>query len=159
MQSLSKQQKERSDRGSTHSNISEHLHSLSKQQRECCETLREFSAAVCSDCALVRRGSNESNPNQTALSAVCSSCVEVGRCLCDVACSSILMQIYIGPSRIRVIENQDVVQDLAVGMLVAVRGDSFPRIGKVSAILTGNLSLDSPVEVAWLQQERAPHKP
>ena len=71
----------------------------------------------------------------------------------------ILMQIYIGPSRTRVIENQDVIRDLAVGMLVAVGGESFPRIGKVAAIPPGNLSLDSSVEVAWFQQERASYKP
>ena len=71
------------------------------------------------------------------------------------------MQIYIGPSRTRVIENQNIEQDLTVGMLVAVQDmhASFPRIGKVTALPTGNMCLDSPIQVAWFQQERAPHKP
>ena len=71
------------------------------------------------------------------------------------------MQIYIGPSRTRVVENQDIERDLAVGMLVAVQDvhASFPRIGKVTVLPTRNAGLDSPIQVMWFQQERASHKP
>ena len=34
-------------------------------------------SAVCSGCAEFRRGSNESSYNQTALTAACSGCAEI----------------------------------------------------------------------------------
>ena len=54
--------------GSTHSNLSEPLHRLSKQQ------------LAWSDHGRVWRGSNESNPDQTNLSAACSDFAQIWRC-------------------------------------------------------------------------------
>ena len=68
------------------------------------------------------------------------------------------MQIYIGPSRTSVHHNQDVVKELQPGMLIAIEENSFPRLGKVIQIPT-NRTMESSIEVEWLIQETAPHKP
>ena len=43
-------------------------------------------------------------------------------------------------------------------MLVAVKGQSFPQIGKVTYI-PDSPTLESSLQVQWLQQEKATHKP
>ena len=80
-----------SDRGSTHSNLSEPLHSLSKQQLAWSDHGRVWRgsnesnpkqttlSAACSDFAQLRRSSNESNHAQTTLTAACSGCAVVWR--------------------------------------------------------------------------------
>ena len=68
------------------------------------------------------------------------------------------MQIYIGPSRATVLQNRDVVKELQVGMLVAVSGQVFPKIGKVVHI-PPNPGQDADITTHWLVQERAAHKP
>ena len=70
----------------------------------------------------------------------------------------ILLQIYIGPSRATVLQNRDVVKELQVGMLVAVSGQVFPKIGKVVHI-PPNPGQDADITTHWLVQERAAHKP
>ena len=68
------------------------------------------------------------------------------------------LQIYIGPSRTTVHKNQNILQDLAVGAMIAAKGDNFPRVGRVTEI-PSNPNYQSEVEVDWYRQERAPHKP
>ena len=63
------------------------------------------------------------------------------------------LQIYIGTSRSTVVQNQDIVKQLRVGMLIAIKSS-----GKVVA-LPPNLSLTSDISVHWMIQEQAPHKP
>lgn len=65
---------------------------------------------------------------------------------------------YVGTSRSTVIQNQDVVKELQVGMLIAIAGNNFPKVGKVMAI-PPNPSLDSNISIEWMVQERATHKP
>ena len=43
-------------------------------------------------------------------------------------------------------------------MMVAVRGDSFPRVGKVTSI-PATPSLQASIGVQWYHQQRASHKP
>lgn len=64
----------------------------------------------------------------------------------------------VGPSRTTVVQNRDVVKDLQVGMLIAIAGDNFPKIGTVQPI-PPNPSIDSEISIHWMTQERAPHKP
>ena len=69
------------------------------------------------------------------------------------------LQIYIGTSRSTVVQNQDIVKQLRIGMLIAIKSiECFPKIGKVVA-LPPNLSLTSDISVHWMIQEQAPHKP
>ena len=74
-------------------------------------------------------------------------------------CTLFFLQIFIGPSRQTVVQNQDVVRDLQVGMMVAIEteGASFPDVGRVIAI--NSSAQDTPVQVQWFDQERATHKP
>lgn len=69
----------------------------------------------------------------------------------------ISMQLYIGPSRATVVQNRDVCKELRVGMLVAVAGKSFPRVGMVKEV-PENPHLHSEADVQWMEQERAAHK-
>ena len=69
-----------------------------------------------------------------------------------------IIQLYIGSSRTTVVQNRDVCRELKDGMLVAVKGELFPQIGIVKSI-PHTATLESSIEVEWLQQERAPHKP
>ncbi len=55
------------------------------------------------------------------------------------------------------VHNRDVVRELEVGMLVATGEGAFPRIGTVEAI-PPNPSLESPLTVHWMEQEKAQHK-
>ena len=55
-------------------------------------------------------------------------------------------------------ENQDIVKDLHPGMLVAIKGPSFPQVGTAVAI-PSNPAMNTSFDVQWMQQERAPHKP
>jgi len=66
-----------------------------------------------------------------------------------------VLQIYIGLSRRMVIQNQD---DLQVGMLVAIKGQSFPQVGTVLEI-PPNATMDTSIGVQWMKQEKAAHKP
>ena len=56
------------------------------------------------------------------------------------------------------VQNRDVAKEIQVGMLVAIGENSFPKVGKVAAV-SPNPSLDSKINVQWMVQERAPHKP
>ena len=67
-------------------------------------------------------------------------------------------QIFIGSSRREVIKNQDVLKDLLPGMLIAIKGTSFPQLAKVTAI-PPNPTLETTIDVQWLRQEKAAHKP
>ena len=64
----------------------------------------------------------------------------------------------VGPSRSSVLQNRDVVKELRVGALIAIAGINFPKVGEVLSI-PPNPSLDSDIDVQWMNQERAPHKP
>ena len=56
------------------------------------------------------------------------------------------------------LQNQDVVKGLRVGMLIAIAGDNFPRVGEV-VVIPPNVSFNSFITVQWMVQERAAHKP
>ena len=47
---------------------------------------------------------------------------------------------------------------MRVGMLVAIAGDNFPRVGEV-VVIPPNVSFNSFITVQWMVQERAAHKP
>ena len=47
---------------------------------------------------------------------------------------------------------------MRVGMLVAIAGDNFPRVGEV-VVIPPNVSFNSFITVQWMVQERAVHKP
>ena len=64
-------------------------------------------------------------------------------------------QIFIGSSKREVIKNQEVLKDLLPGMLLAIKGTSFPQLAKV----TPNPTLETTIDVQWLRQEKAVHKP
>ena len=66
--------------------------------------------------------------------------------------------IFIGSSRREVIKNQDVLKDLLPGMLIAIKGTSFSQLAKVTAI-SPNPTLETTIDVQWLHQEKAVHKP
>ena len=56
------------------------------------------------------------------------------------------------------IQNRDVVKELQVGMLVAVVGPTFSRVGTVQSI-PSKPCYGSKLAILWLEQEKAPHKP
>ena len=69
------------------------------------------------------------------------------------------LQLYIGNTRSTVLQNQDILKGLSVGMMVATKdSNSFPKLGKVTNIPL-NPTLESNIEVLWYQQEKASHKP
>ena len=76
MHSLSKWQLSRSDCSSSHSNLSEPRAFVQRGSNESNPNQTALSAAF-SGSAEVRRGSNELNHDQTTLTAACSGCAEV----------------------------------------------------------------------------------
>ena len=68
------------------------------------------------------------------------------------------LQMYIGSSQSAVFQNENILQDLAVEMMIAVKGDSFPRISKVTN-LPATPNLQSLIGVNWYHQQKAAHKP
>ena len=70
----------------------------------------------------------------------------------------VLLQIYIGSSRATVHQNQDVLKELEVGMMVAMKVDNFPKLGRVTGVPT-NATLQSTIDVIWYRQQKASHKP
>ena len=67
-------------------------------------------------------------------------------------------QIYIGSSRRTVLQNQDILQGLEVGMMVASKDVDFVRVGRVTNI-PADRTLQSVVQVLWYHQEKATQKP
>ena len=64
-------------------------------------------------------------------------------------------QIFIGSSRREVIKNLDVLKNLLSGMLIPIKGT---QLAKVTAI-SPNPTLETTIDVQWLHQEKAAHKP
>ena len=56
------------------------------------------------------------------------------------------------------LQNRDIVKEIRAGMLVAVLDQTFPCIGKVTDV-SPNPHPDSDLQIHWMIQEKASHKP
>ena len=57
-----------------------------------------------------------------------------------------------------ILQNQDVLKDLQVGMLVAVKGQSYLQVGTLLEVPL-NATMETSISVQWMKQGKAAHKP